>query len=154
MIHVTTDFKANQALFERISYSFGVIYSGKLDNEPVGRVELEHGVYVLVQEYDTKDVPAEIEYEAHEKYLDIQYVASGVEMMKLCPTADIEVTKEYNPEKDKVMGKLKDASKNEDIILNAGDGFVLMPEEAHMPQFDSNGKHKVRKYVFKVPVQG
>ena len=153
MIHITTDFKDNPKLFGRISYAFEVLFSGRLDNEPAGRVDLSDGVYCLVEEYDTKDLPETVEYEVHEKYVDVQYVASGVECMKLCPLSEIEITKPYNPEKDKTMGVLKDASKNEDIVLRAGEGFVLMPDEAHMPQFDCGGKHRVRKYVFKVPVK-
>ncbi len=52
----------------------------KADVAAVGKYELEGGAYVSVQEYTTK-ARSEAKYEAHKKFIDIQLILSGRELI-------------------------------------------------------------------------
>ncbi len=65
-----------------------------------GKHEIEGDeIYAIAVEYRTK--AAEIaSFEAHAKYIDIQYVVSGEEVIEWAPVGDLDVVKEYSEEDD------------------------------------------------------
>lgn len=67
------DYDFESPLFE-IAYAF--LTRKDLLQLPVGRINLENGVYANVQEYETKP-ENECTFETHKKYFDIQYVVSA-----------------------------------------------------------------------------
>ena len=67
--------------------------------------------------------------EAHRKYLDIQYIVKGQEVMGWADLADCEPTVEFNETKD--VGKYSGSF--EYITIPAGVCYVAFPEDAHMP---------------------
>ena len=121
-----------------------------LDWETVecGRYDVDDELYYMVQEYETK-YPDQARYEAHEKYVDIQYIVKGVERMEFAETSKLKVTEKYNPEKDvKFLAEPKviDAS-----IVEAGDYRIFYPEDAHRPGLCvNNTPGKVKKILAKV----
>ena len=153
MIYNTTDFKEKKELAAHIRYAYELIDSGVLDTLPSGRHVFENGVFCLIQEYDTKPLPEQIEYEVHRLYADLQYIAEGEELMALCEFSDVEVTKPWDPDSDKEKGILREGAEQTLIPYKKGESFVLVPGEAHMPQFDAHGSSHVRKYVFKLPAE-
>ena len=108
-------------------------------------------IYAILQRYEPRS-RAEAQWEAHRKYFDIQYVATGRERMGYAPLDTLTQSKPYNPESDVVM-----LTGSGDFI-NAPQGalFILGPDDAHMPAiapepggtFDS----EVTKVVVKVAV--
>ena len=52
----------------------------KAEGAAVGKYDLENGAYVSVQEYTTK-ARSEAKYEAHKKFIDIQMILSGKELI-------------------------------------------------------------------------
>ena len=58
-----------------------------LDWETVecGRYDVDDELYYMVQEYETK-YPEQARYEAHKKYVDIQYIVKGIERMEFAET--------------------------------------------------------------------
>ena len=121
-----------------------------LDWETVecGRYEVDDEMYYVVQEYETK-YPEQARYEAHEKYVDIQYIVKGVERMEFAETSKLKVTEKYNPEKDVKFleePKVIDAS-----IVEAGDYRIFYPEDAHRPGLClNNTPAKVKKILAKI----
>ena len=121
-----------------------------LDWETVesGRYDVDDELYYMVQEYETK-YPEQARYEAHEKYVDIQYIVKGVERMEFAETSKLKVTERYNPEKDVKFleePKVIDAS-----IVEAGDYRIFYPEDAHRPGLCvNNTPAKVKKILAKI----
>ena len=122
----------------------------KAKNAAVGKYELENGAYVSVQEYTTK-ARSEAKYEAHKKFIDIQMILSGKELIAVSPIEKMTVSDEYNEEKDFMLFHHNDECT--DYVLEAGDFLILYPQDVHMPGVCVNEKSPVRKIVVKVPVE-
>ena len=148
MLHINSDFTQNQVLFGRILQALNLLYSGKCDELPVGRYDFEDGMYYMVQAYDTKDFNGE--YEAHQNFVDIQYVISGKEQIRMFPTKDLVITRPYNPDKDVLFGT---GEGTDTVFLKDHDAVVLMPDEGHAPQLTACEKCAVKKVVVKIPVK-
>lgn len=121
----------------------------KADGAVVGKYELEGGAYVSVQEYTTK-ARSEAKYEAHKKFIDIQLILSGRELIAVTPIEKMEIKDEYNETKDVMFFQHNDECT--DYVLEAGDFLILYPQDVHMPGVCVNERSLVRKIVVKVPV--
>lgn len=112
---------------------------------PVGRIDLdEDRLYVLVQEYATKPV-AQGKWEAHRRYIDVQYLASGRERMGFANLGTLQLG-EYHPEKD--FQALSGTGNYVEVL--AGAFVIFFPEDAHMPGLCVDQPEPVRKIVLKV----
>jgi YhcH/YjgK/YiaL family protein len=112
-----------------------------------GRYEMSSGAYALVQEYDTKPVEG-AKYEAHRKFIDIQFIFSGEELCYYAPLSQM-VADEYQPEKDYV-GLTGEGFA---LPLKAGEFAIFYPRDAHLPsRMTHAGPRPVRKVVVKIPV--
>ena len=88
-------------------------------------------------------------YEAHRKYIDIQCLIEGVEIMGYSQIEKLKVLSPYNEEND----FLTLAGEPRLILYNPKEFFILFPEDAHMPGISNGEKEKVRKVVIKVRVK-
>ena len=121
-----------------------------LDWETVecGRYDVDDELYYMVQEYETK-YPDQARYEAHEKYVDIQYIVKGVERMEFAETSKLKVTEKYNPEKD--VKFLEEPKVIDSSIVEEGDYRIFYPEDAHRPGLCvNNTPAKVKKILAKI----
>src|SRR5271169_3574908 len=69
-----------------------------------GKVEIDgESVFALFQSYETvtTDVP---KFECHQKYIDVQYIVSGEEIIGWAPANRMTITEAYNMEKDISFG--------------------------------------------------
>jgi YhcH/YjgK/YiaL family protein len=113
-----------------------------------GRFEIAvDDVYALVNNYDTKN-SGDGNLEAHRKFIDVQYVVSGSELMGYVPLKEQKPFKEYDAEKDFILYK-DDPSF---VKLDARMFAILFPGELHMPGIMINNPAKVKKVVIKVRV--
>jgi len=63
---------------------------------PDGRVEIDgDSVFALVQSYPTVAASDPVLFEAHRKYIDVQYVAAGQEVIAWASTDHLTVTADY-----------------------------------------------------------
>lgn len=117
---------------------------------PIGKYKIgRKGTFAIVQEYSTKE-ESEGLIECHRKYIDIQYLAKGVEKIGICAKSECTPMIPYDAEKD--FQKLK--GKVDFITLQPGIFTVFFPEDGHMPAIRHGKKQgKVRKIVVKVPVK-
>lgn len=111
----------------------------------VGRYELNDDIYYMVQDYETKQKEVS---EAHEKYIDIQMLVSGNEVIGVAPIECEKELYEAKPEKD----VWKYTCKTQAIALNAGEYMVLYPSDIHMPGATLGDSVKCRKVVVKVKI--
>ena len=130
--------------------AFAFLKNADFANMTLGRVELGNGMFATVSEYPTKDRETTL-FEAHQKYIDIQYVASGNELIDVAPLKNMTVTKPYNSENDIAFGAVTEFS---EMKASAGRFFIFFPADAHRPGLkDGNDNTLVRKVVVKVPVE-
>lgn len=112
---------------------------------PIGRTDLDgDNLYVLVQEYDTK-LPDAGKWEAHRKYIDVQFLMRGVERMGFANLHTMQLA-EYIPEKD--FQALSGSGNFVDVF--AGSFVIFFPEDAHMPGLCVVQPEPIRKVVLKV----
>ena len=93
-----------------------------------GRYELGGGAYALVQEYKTKSAEG-AKFEAHRKFIDIQYIFFGEECCYYAPISQMKAG-EYQPDKDYVDLE----GRGFGIPLKAGEFAIFFPRDAHLPR--------------------
>ncbi len=141
--------KKYEALHSDFEKAFSFLKRADLDSLAPGRYEIDgNHVYAFVQEYETKDIENSV-YEAHRKYIDIQYMLDGVENMGYSQIEKLNELAPYNEEND----FLTLSGKPRLILYNPKEFFILFPEDAHMPGILHGKKEKVRKVVVKVRVR-
>lgn len=114
-----------------------------------GRHELDgSNLFVLVQAYDS--IPRDQgKWECHKKYIDIQYIAEGIEQIGCNNIDKMKVTTEYNPEKDVAFL----SGEGDFVTFSKGSYGIFFPEDAHMPKIAVNNiPAKVKKVVVKIKV--
>lgn len=118
---------------------------------PDGRVEIDgERVFALVQRYETARMDAP-KFEYHRKYIDVQFIASGVEVIGWAPAEHMTVTEAYDAGKDICFGTVA-AGKWFPVRLEAGQLMILWPEDAHAPKGAAEAPSRVMKIVIKVAV--
>ena len=152
--------KAIYMIYDKIKNS--KIYAGISEDIRIGlewirdvKFELEKGEYeitprvkAIVSEYTTKDIN-ENGYEAHRKYIDIQYVISGEEVVYSLPLEYLNEIKAYNKDIDAAFF-VETGIKPQELLLGNGYFAVLYPQDGHMPQLCVDKPLKVKKVVVKV----
>lgn len=111
-----------------------------------GKYELtESGVFVTVTDYMTKE-PAL--FEAHRKYIDLQYVVRGQEYIAIGDTRGKTPSVVFNEEKDAEFYTLDESHA---CLADSTVFFVLFPKDAHKPCIKVDVSSPVRKIVVKIP---
>lgn len=103
-------------------------------------------VVASVQDYTTSP-KEERQFEAHDKFFDIQYMVSGEEMFGICKR-DTLTLKSKNEEKDMLL--YEEPALSGEVYLKEGDLIVVAPEDAHKPRCAAGRPMAVRKVVVKV----
>ena len=134
------------ARFER---AFKHIHQIDIETIPHGRYELDgESMYVLVQEYNTK-LKEEGKWEAHRRYIDLQYVVRGAESMGHANIHHLQQG-EYDASKD----FLPLFGEGDWLKLKSGCFVLLFPEDAHMPSMAiGNTPEPAKKIVIKIAVE-
>ena len=104
-------------------------------------------IYANVQEYETKE---DANYEAHRRYIDIQYVVKGREYIGVTNIKDCNTCEKYDKSKDIEFLKCKNETNYQ--LLDEGEFMVLYPHDAHKPSINPNKTEFVKKIVVKVQV--
>lgn len=119
------------------------------NDKPAGRYEIEgDDLFALVQTYHTFPV-TECKWESHHRYIDIQFVVSGKEIIGVAPVKDLNPTAPYSFENDITFFHDK---KGYDIQMTAGMYIILYPWEAHMPRCIYEEETLTKKIVMKIKI--
>ena len=117
-----------------------------------GRYELSGGAYVNVSTYKTAP-KEEKAFEAHRKFIDIQMIISGNEVVTVESLEDMRSGKcimEYSDDCDAELYEMNSLGK--DVPFGEGDVLVFYPEDAHAPGIMAGSPSEVHKAVVKLPV--
>lgn len=127
--------------------TFAFLKTHDLKNMPLGKQELDgDSLFVNVEEYITKD-KSETRYESHKKYIDIQYIIEGEEVIGLTTPDNLEVTEPYTEEKDIAFYSFDGG----EYVKATPENFVIFfPEDAHRPLIKAEENSKAKKIVVKV----
>ncbi|MBN8579317.1 MAG: YhcH/YjgK/YiaL family protein [Anaerolineae bacterium] len=134
-------------LHPKFKQAFDYVNSIDVYSIPVGRHEIDNKMYVLVQEYTTK-LKEQGKWEAHRRYIDLQYVVQGAEGIGYVNIHDLRQD-EYVAEKD----FLPLFGEGQQIELRSGYFVLLFPEDAHMPSMALDQSQPARKIVVKIAVE-
>ena len=138
--------KIYKNLGERIKRSFDYIAHTNLKNLEPGKYEIDgENIFALVNEYKTKP-ESEGKLEAHRKYIDVQYVIEGEELMGYSPLGSPQILEPYREENDIIFFK-GDKSFTK---VTTGMFAIFFPEDVHMPGIASGKSASVKKLVIKV----
>ncbi|MBI2823500.1 MAG: YhcH/YjgK/YiaL family protein [Planctomycetia bacterium] len=136
------------ALHPRLARALAFLRGPDLAQLDCGRHTVEgDDVFALVQEYRTKP-RAEGVWEAHRRYIDVQYVARGEECMGYASLTSLVVRQPYDGEKDVVLLD----GRGDFVTVSAGMFTIFWPHDAHMPCLTAGVPESVRKIVVKVSV--
>ena len=127
--------------------AFEFLEKAQKELPPVGTYELDgRDVYALVQEYETLPLP-ETKWEAHKKYIDIQYIHEGTEVMGWDNIKNLPEGQEYNEERDCYVFYGDDAT---NLEVHAGSYAIFYPEDLHRPKGAYKTPGTIKKIVVKI----
>jgi YhcH/YjgK/YiaL family protein len=135
------------ALNAKFKRAFEYIHQIDAGAIPVGRYEIDGELmYALVQEYSTKRQEQGV-WEAHRRYIDLQYVVQGAEGVGYANINHLE-----QGAYDSARDFLPLHGAGDLVTLHSGSFVILMPEDAHMPGMAITSPAPVRKIVVKISV--
>ncbi len=135
-----------EPLHPDLAAAFAFLRQPGLETLPAGQHTIAgERVYAIVQDYDTKPL-AEGLLEIHQRYLDVQFVVSGAELIGWAPLANQAVQSAYDATRD--IAFLHGAA--EPIRVQQGQFAIFFPHDAHMPCRTTGAPTRVRKIVVKV----
>ncbi len=128
--------------------AFEFMKSRDLENVESKRYDIDgDNLFATVSEYTTVGED-EKHYEAHRKYIDIQYVVRGEEMIGVSPLSDTTQTfQPYDRDKDIGFYEVSPVKKYE---ATPETFFIFFPSDAHEPGLDPGERGQVKKLVIKV----
>jgi len=117
---------------------------------PEGRYEIDgEDLVAMVQSYPTEPADKK-KFETHRRYIDIQYVFAGAEILGFADRERLTPTTEYDAERDLIFyaaPAIATAS-----VLQAGEFVIYFPEDAHRGGCEAGKSEVVRKVVLKIAV--
>ena len=127
------------------------LQSHDLSALPTGRQEIDGDkLYVMVNEY-TSEPKEKRRAEAHRKYVDVQYIAKGTEIIGYARLKDgYEVLEDKLAEKDVIF--YKNPADESDIILSEGMFGIFFPWDVHRPNCAWGEPGPIRKVILKISV--
>jgi len=135
-----------KVLSKNLEIAFNFLMESELESFPPGTIPiLDDKVFGRVSEYNTKD-PNEIDWEAHQKYIDIQCLIFGQEKIGHAPINSMKLIKDYNIEKDIAFYQ----GYGDYVTLKPGSFALFYPYDSHKPGLVYFKSILVKKLVIKV----
>ncbi len=134
------------ALHPDFPAAIAFLRSQPLADLPLGRIEIAGTMYAMVSRSPARQ-RSEARLEAHHKFIDIQFVISGVEEMGWKARGRCQRPHDqYDAEKDiEFFADPPDSY----VTVHPGEFVIFFPDDAHAPLIGSGEIHKI---VIKVPI--
>ena len=134
------------ALGERVQKALEYLVNTDFNKIEPGKYEIDGDeIYAVISQYDTKPLTSG-KWEAHKKYIDIQYMVSAKEKMGFTDSQKVIVLQEYRQGNDITIYK----GEGNFLIAEEGHFAIFYPTDIHMPQLALNIPKEVKKVVVKV----
>ncbi len=142
------NYQLYSAINNRIAIGFDFLCNTDLDAIPSGKHDIDGDtIFALVQEYNTKPSD-ECKLESHKKYIDIQYVIRGEEMMGVTTQNNQKII-EINEEKDYTFYEGTTSL----VRVSKGMFTIFFPDDLHQPCVQTETISEVKKVVIKVMIE-
>lgn len=131
-----------------LDHAIQLIINDELELDTIGKVGVEgNKLFYLVQEYSTSE-PSEVKLEAHKRYIDLQLIIEGNEIMEFANKYDLDELTSYDEENDIQFFK---GNCNR---IHAKENYfaVYFPHDGHRAGIASESSIMVKKIVFKIEV--
>ncbi len=137
-----------EPMHKRFQRAFAVLADPAIAQKPDGRYPVDgDDVYYIVQHYTTKPMD-QGRFESHRKYIDIQALLAGQEVLAWSPTKGLEVVEPYDEAKDIMFYRAGTIIAQ--TRLDPGLFCLLYPHDAHLPSCQVACPANVHKVVFKI----
>ena len=135
-------------LGERINKAFAYLKETDFSKMELGKYEIDgENIFALVNEYNTKD-QSQGKLEAHKKYVDVQFVAKGKELMGYAPLENQTVIDPYYEQNDITFF----SGEKSFTLVEEGMFAIFFPTDVHLPGIKVDEPAYVKKVVVKVKV--
>ena len=136
------------SLSDGIAKAFGVLRGVGVCERADGKYEVEgEDLFYIVDSYTTEP-EGDRRFEGHEKYIDVQFIVEGREVMGYAPVDSLTVSQEYDGETD--VAFYDTPADFTRIDASAGTFCIFYPEDGHMPCCQGREPSKVKKIVVKI----
>jgi YhcH/YjgK/YiaL family protein len=134
---------------KRLAAAFDYLRKTDLAMVEPGTHEIDgRKVYVMAQQYETKPMEKG-RWEAHRKYIDVQFVYQGEELFGYANLRDLKAGP-YDEAKDFLP--LQGDGKGDFFRVGEGTFVILFPQDGHMPGMAISTPRPVKKFVVKVAI--
>ena len=138
-------------------YSKSDVYTNKINefinkskesNLQEGRYELEgDNLIALIQKYETKEIE-KCKYESHKKYIDVQYIEQGREVISWIDISKLEVDEPYNVKDDIIF--YKDNLNGINLKMEEDMFAIFYEQDGHKVRSILEEKTNIKKIIFKI----
>jgi len=134
---------------ESIQKAIKYLLDTDLENKEAGVYEIQ-GRDIYAQITDMETAPKnEKKPEIHKKYIDVQYLVSGIERIGIAvDTHKNKVSEAYSEEKDVLF--YEECEGETDLLMLPGNFAVFFPNTVHRPGCNDGKNAKIRKVVIKI----
>ncbi|HNW92806.1 MAG TPA: YhcH/YjgK/YiaL family protein [bacterium] len=138
------------ALHPHFAAAFAFLRRTDLAQLPDGRQEIAgDDVYAMVSRYTPKPPADDLRWEAHRRYIDVQYAVAGSELIGWSPLAVVRETVAYDAAGDCAFYSGPGCR----LPLAAGRFAIFFPADAHAPGLADGSGAAMLKIVVKVRCQ-
>ncbi len=143
------DLESFKSIHPRFSEAFEFLKKAINENYEDGNYEIDgKNIYAFITSYETK-MESEAQFEAHKKYIDIQCIISGSEIIGFESEKEVTLTQDYKDGNDICFYALNE--NYDKIVLNKDEFVIIMTDELHAPCISVENKpENVRKIVVKI----
>ncbi len=135
---------------DKYEKAFEFIKKAVEEDLPDGKYEIiGDDLFASVQSYTTRK-NEDCKFEGHRRYIDIQYMVSGIEAIEV---VDIEKTKSnvgYSEEND--VDFFENTDKACKLVIESGDYGIFLPNDIHKPGIAFESPMPIKKIVVKIKI--
>ena len=120
-----------------------------IELDKCNKIEIDENCFVLEQAYLSKN-KEDCFFESHKKYIDIQYIFEGEEIMEVENIKNLVITNKYDSQLD--FAKYSQTPKSSILKIRKNELAIFYPKDGHMPciKIDNNIKKKIFDGLTKV----
>jgi YhcH/YjgK/YiaL family protein len=136
-------------LGDRFITAFEYLKTTDFEKVEKGKYEIGDDIFAIVNEYDTVDTAEEL-MESHKKYIDVQYIVKGAELVGHDFLQDKTPSRAYDEAADFMLFSETPVFFSR---LDQGNFAVFFPSDLHMPNIKIDKPVAVKKVVIKIGLQ-
>lgn len=135
------------SISDKLMAGFDFLLNNRLEELPDGKHSIDgNSIYALLSTYVTQKETEKL-FEAHKKYIDIQYIISGRETIYWSLIENLTSKGEYSEQKDIVFLEGENIT---GLPMIKNNFCIFFPQDAHKPGCILGKPEKIKKVVVKV----